>query len=58
MDGNNSILLVLILVLAGVVLFFALKKEPEKRKPGLFESIGGFADGLASSGGGGLLGFL
>jgi hypothetical protein len=58
MEGNNSIFIVLILVLAGAVLFFALKKEPEQRKPGLFESLGGFADGLSSKAGGGLLGFL
>lgn len=48
MEGNTGtgIILVLILVLAAVVVFFALKKEEPPRKPGLFESIGGFADGL------------
>lgn len=58
MEGsNNGIIIVLLLVLAGVVVFFALQKK-EERKPGLFESLGGIADGLSSKAGGGLLGFL
>lgn len=44
MNSNTAIILG-VMVLAGVVLFVALRKPPE-RKPGLFEQLGGIADGL------------
>lgn len=44
MNTNTAILLAVV-VLAGVVLFVVLNKPPE-RKPGLFEQLGGIADGL------------
>lgn len=42
---TTTIILVAILLLAAVLLFLQLQKPPA-RKPGLFEQIGGFADGL------------
>lgn len=45
MESNTGIILLAILLLAGVVLFLELRKPPE-RKPGIFEQIGGVADGL------------
>jgi len=48
MSSNTAILLGVV-VLAGVVLFVVLNKPPE-RKPGLFEQLGGIADGLGIGG--------
>lgn len=45
MNSNTGIILAVVVLLAGVVLFVELRKPPE-RKPGIFEQIGGVADGL------------